>query len=46
MEWVIPGQHPRALSLRTTNEACATPKDYITFKSFFNFKTDDYRNEV
>ena len=34
MEWVIPGQHPRALAQRTTNEACATPNDYITFKCF------------
>jgi hypothetical protein len=35
MEWVIPGQHPRALAPRTTNEACATANDYIAFKPFF-----------
>jgi hypothetical protein len=46
MEWVIPGKHPRALSLWTTNEACATPNGCITFKSFLNSEIDDYKNEV
>jgi hypothetical protein len=46
MEWVIPGNLPLALLLRTLDDTRATPNDYITFKTVPNFKIDDSRNEV
>ena len=45
MERVIPGQHPRALALRTTNRPVPLQMTTSPLNPFSNFKTDDYRNK-